>query len=179
MKRIPARVLHKAAKIRLLLLDVDGVLTDGRIIIDNRGVETKQFDVRDGQGIALLKRAGIEVGLITSRSSKAVIYRARELGLRMVYQGVASKSDAYGKIRRKAGLDDAQIGYVGDDIIDLPILHRVGFAATVRDGWPGLLSVVDYVTEHSGGKGAVREVAEILLKSQNHWTRLVDLYRSS
>ncbi len=172
MKRISPAVRKKAEQIRLLLLDVDGVLTDGRIIIDDRGVETKQFDVRDGQGIVSLMRAGIQVGLITARTSKIVSYRAKELGLQMVLQGVRSKADAYGEIQRKTGLTETQIAYMGDDIGDLQILHRVGLALTVRDGWQELSKLVDYVTEKPGGRGAVREVAELLLRAQNKWRDL-------
>jgi 3-deoxy-D-manno-octulosonate 8-phosphate phosphatase (KDO 8-P phosphatase) len=166
VKRISPAVRKKARLIKLLLLDVDGVLTDGRIIIDDRGMETKQFDVRDGQGIVLLMRAGIQVGLITSRSSKAVSCRAKELGLHMVLQGVQSKGDAYDKIQRKTGLATTQIAYMGDDVGDLEVLHRVGLALTVSDGWHELSNVVDYVTENPGGRGAVREVAELLLRAQ-------------
>ena len=172
MKRISPAVRKKAEHIRLLLLDVDGVLTDGRIIIDDRGVETKQFDVRDGQGIVSLMRAGIQVGLITARTSKVVSYRAKELGLQMVLQGVRSKADAYGEIQRKTGLTETQIAYMGDDIGDLQILHRVGLALTVCDGWQELSKLADYVTEKPGGRGAVREVAELLLRAQNKWRDL-------
>ena len=169
MKRISTAVRKKAKAIKLLLLDVDGVLTDGRIILDDRGVETKQFDVRDGQGIVLLMRAGIEVGLITARNSKAVRYRAKELGLRIVRQGIQSKAATYGEIRRQSGLAEMQIAYIGDDIGDLEILHRVGLAVTVNDGWEELFRFVDYITDKPGGRGAVREVAELLLKAQNKW----------
>jgi 3-deoxy-D-manno-octulosonate 8-phosphate phosphatase (KDO 8-P phosphatase) len=163
VKRNPASVLNKARKIKLLLLDVDGVLTDGGIYIDDRGVETKRFDVRDGQGITLLQRAGIRVGIITGRSSKVVRYRARELGVGIVYQQVADKAEVYEKIKRKAGLDDSEIAYIGDDFGDLPVLRRVGFAIAVRDSWAALKPEVDYVTRAGGGRGAVREVAELLL----------------
>ena len=167
MKRISTAVRHKARAIKLLLLDVDGVLTDGRIILDDRGVETKHFDVRDGQGIVLLMRAGIEVGLITARNSKAVRYRAKELGLRIVRQGIKNKATTYGEIRRQSGLADTQIAYIGDDIGDVEILRRVGLAVTVKDGSEEIFRSVDYVTERPGGRGAVREVAELLLKAQN------------
>lgn len=169
MKRISTAVRNKARAIKLLLLDVDGVLTDGRIILDDRGVESKHFDVRDGQGIVLLMRAGIEVGLITARNSKAVRYRAKELGLRIVHQGIQSKATTYGEIRRQSGLAEMQIAYIGDDIGDLEILHRVGLAVTVNDGWEELFRFVDYITDKPGGRGAVREVAELLLKAQNKW----------
>jgi 3-deoxy-D-manno-octulosonate 8-phosphate phosphatase (KDO 8-P phosphatase) len=173
VKRVPLAVLKKAARIKLLLLDVDGVLTDGRIIIDDRGVETKQFHVRDGQGISLLIRAGVDVGFITGRVSKIVQHRARELGVRLVYQGVADKRAAYIAIKRKTKRSDAEIAYVGDDFIDLPVLRQAGLAISVSDGWPELFSVVDYVTEHKGGSGAVREVVELILKAQNKWPKLI------
>ena len=172
MKRIPAAVQKKAAKIKLILLDVDGVLTDGGIIIDDRGVESKRFDVRDGQGITLLIHSGIKVGLLTGRYSEIVRRRAKELGVTIVHQGVRDKAEIYERIRRKIGLKDEQVAYIGDDILDLPVLRRAGLAITVRDGWPGLRIEVDYITETKGGMGAVREVSELLLKAQGAWERL-------
>ena len=172
MKRIPVAVQRKAKKIKLLLLDVDGVLTDGRIIVDDRGVETKQFHVRDGQGISLLLRSGVDVGFVTGRSSKVVSRRAKELGVRIVRQGVQSKLDAYNVIRANSGLSDDQIAYMGDDVIDLAVLRRAGLAITVSDGWHGLKSSVDFVTASAGGRGAVREVAELLLIAQGNWSKL-------
>ena len=172
MKVIPALVRKKAAKIKLLLLDVDGVLTDGRIIIDDRGVETKQFHVRDGQGIALLKRAGIEIGFVTGRSSAVVRHRAKDLGVSLVYQGVGNKLACYETIKRRQGLKDEAIAYVGDDLIDVPVLLKAGLAVAVADGWPELSSSADYVTAAAGGQGAVREIAELLLKAQRKWSRL-------
>ena len=172
MNRVPVPVRKKAAKIKLLLLDVDGVLTDGRIIIDDRGVETKHFHVRDGQGISLLMRSGIEVGFITGRSSNAVRHRARDLGVRLVYQGVSNKLDCYHRIKQKTGLEDDNIAYMGDDMVDLPILSQVGLAVAVADGWGELSRVVDYITAARGGQGAVREVAELLLQAQRKWSNL-------
>ena len=172
MKRISAALRKKAAKIRLLLLDVDGVLTDGAIIIDDRGVETKQFHVRDGQGISLLMRSGVDVGFVTGRRSKVIRHRARDLGVRLVYQGLADKLACYEEIKRNHDLKDDQIAYVGDDLIDLPVLRRVGLAVSVADGWSELSSTVDYTTAERGGRGAVREVAEILLRAQKKWRKL-------
>jgi 3-deoxy-D-manno-octulosonate 8-phosphate phosphatase (KDO 8-P phosphatase) len=177
VKRIPAAVQKKAAKIKLILLDVDGVLTDGGIIIDDRGVESKRFDVRDGQGITLLIRAGIKVGLLTGRYSNIVRRRAKELGVTIVYQGVQNKVEIYERIRRTIGLKDEQIAYVGDDIMDLPVLRKAGLAIAVRDGWPGLRVEVDYITETKGGKGAVREVSELVLKAQSMSEHLTGLYK--
>ena len=177
MKRIPAAVQKKAAKIKLVLLDVDGVLTDGGIVIDDRGVESKRFDVRDGQGITLLIHSGIKVGLLTGRYSKIVRRRAKELGVAIVHQGVQDKAEIYERIKRKIGLKDEQIAYVGDDILDLPVLRKVGLAIAVRDGWPGLRVEVDYVTETTGGMGAVREVSELVLKAQGVWEGLTRRYK--
>jgi 3-deoxy-D-manno-octulosonate 8-phosphate phosphatase (KDO 8-P phosphatase) len=176
VKRIPTTVRKKAAQIRLLLLDVDGVLTDGGIIIDDRGLETKRFDVRDGLGITLLIRAGIEVGFITGRASRVVTRRARELNVRMVYQGVQDKRAVYAKIKRRMHLTDDQVAYIGDDIVDLPILKTAGLAVAIRDGWPELKRQVDYVTRAPGGSGAVREVAELLLRAQGKWNRATSRY---
>ena len=156
------------------MLDVDGVLTDGRIIVDDRGVETKQFHVRDGQGIALLLRAGIEVGFITARSSASVRHRARELGVRLVRQGVRNKFEAYNEIKRRARLQDEQIAYMGDDVVDLPTLRQAGLAVSVADGARELRPAVDWVTSAAGGHGAVRELAETLLKSQGKWRSLIN-----
>lgn len=173
MKPIPAALRKKAASIRLLLLDVDGVLTDGRIIVDDHGVETKHFHVRDGQGISLLKRCGIDVGFITGRSTNIVRHRAKELRVSLLFQGVQDKLRIYEQIKKKTRLADRQIAYVGDDIIDLPVLGRVGLAVMVADGSAELKRRADYVTAAKGGMGAVREVAELLLKAQNRWAGLL------
>jgi len=172
VKQITPGVQKKAAKIKLILFDVDGVLTDGGIIIDDRGVEAKRFDVRDGQGITSLIHFGIKIGFITGRYSNIVRRRAKELGVTMVYQNVKDKVQIYDRIKRKTGLKDEQIAYVGDDILDLPVLRKVGFAITIRDGWPGLKSTVDYMTKSRGGRGAVREVSELVLKVQGAGTAL-------
>ncbi|MCZ6620856.1 MAG: HAD-IIIA family hydrolase [Deltaproteobacteria bacterium] len=176
MKRIPAKIRRKAQRIKLLLLDVDGVLSDGRIVVDNEGEEMKYFDARDGHGIRLLARAGIEVGLLTGRYSRVVSHRARDLGIRMVYQKVFNKVDVYQKIKRRKRLTDQEVAYVGDDIVDLPVLRRVGLSIAVRDAWEGLKNKVDYVTEQKGGRGAVREVVEMLLHAQGKWGEVTKSY---
>ncbi len=176
MKRISAKIRRKAQRIKLLLLDVDGVLSDGRIIVDNEGEEMKYFDARDGHGIRLLARAGIEVGLLTGRSSRVVTHRARDLGIRMVYQKVFNKVDVYQKIKQRKRLTDLEVAYVGDDIVDLPVLRRVGLSIAVRDAWEGLKNKVDYVTERKGGRGAVREVVEMLLHAQGKWGEVTKNY---
>ena len=166
MKVFPVSLRRKAANIKLLLLDVDGVLTDGRIIIDDRGVESKNFHVRDGHGIVLLKRSGIEVGFITGRSSPVVAHRAKELQVTLLFQGVQAKLQIYERIKKQRGLIDGHIGYMGDDIVDIPVLRRVGLAIMVSDGSAELKPVADYVTVARGGMGAVREVAELILTAQ-------------
>lgn len=169
MRRIPAKIRSKARKIKLLLLDVDGVLTDGGIVMDNRGEELKRFDVRDEHGIRMLLRAGIRAAFITGRKSNVVRHRARDLGIKLVYQRAYDKLEVYQQIKRRVRLADQEIAYVGDDIVDLPVLSRVGLAITVRDCWPPLRAEVDYVTTRSGGAGAVREIVELLLKIQGKW----------
>jgi len=176
VRSIPPALRKKARKIRVLLLDVDGVLTDGAITINDRGEEIKTFNVRDGQGIKLLRESGVEVGLISARSSRAVSYRARELGIHMVYQGVRDKVEAFERMKAKRGYKDSEVAYVGDDLMDLPLLRAAGLAITVRDGCQELKSRVDYVTNQRGGCGAVREVAELLLRAHDNWRKVVSEY---
>ncbi|MGH7773400.1 MAG: KdsC family phosphatase [Candidatus Binatia bacterium] len=176
MKRISGELRKKAKRIKLLLLDVDGVLTDGGIVMDNRGEEIKRFDVRDGHGIRLLIRGGFQVGFITGRSSRVVTHRAKDLGVRMVYQKVYDKIEVYRKIKKRTGLKDQEIAYVGDDIVDLPILRQVGLAMTVRNCWEGLKPVVDYVAIREGGRGGVREIVELLLRAQGKWGEITQRY---
>ena len=159
-------LLGKAKKIRLLLLDVDGVLTDGSIILDGRGNETKAFHVRDGRGIKLAQNAGIPVGIITGRSSEVVNIRARELGITDVFQGAHDKILVYEEIVTRHGLEDGEVAYIGDDDVDVQIFKRVGLAATVADADPCVLPYVDLVTKQGGGRGAVREVINLILKSK-------------
>jgi 3-deoxy-D-manno-octulosonate 8-phosphate phosphatase (KDO 8-P phosphatase) len=173
VRPVSLKLQARARKIKLLLLDVDGVLTDGGIYLDDRGVETKRFDVRDGQGITLLQRMGIRVGIITGRTSEVVRLRARELGVRIVYQGVADKAGIYEEIKRKTRLKDSQVAYMGDDIADLPVLRRAGFAITVRESWLPE-SDVDYVTRAAGGHGAVREITDLLLRSTGAWKKVAE-----
>jgi 3-deoxy-D-manno-octulosonate 8-phosphate phosphatase (KDO 8-P phosphatase) len=167
---------EKLIPITLLMLDVDGVLTDGTIIYSDSGEEIKAFNVRDGHGLKLLMRAGIEVALLTARESKVVLHRARDLGIRDVYQKAIDKLAAYRGIIAEKGIEDKNVCFVGDDIIDIPVLRRVGFSAAVADAVPEVQKVVDYVTSQAGGKGAVREVCELLLKAQNKWDRVTEKY---
>ena len=157
------------AKIKLLLLDVDGVMTDGRIIYDNDGGETKAFDVKDGHGLKLVQRAGIQVGIITGRQSAIVTRRATELGIDLVYQGVKDKRLPFNEILEKLSLTPEEVAYVGDDIVDLPVMRQVGFAATVADAMDDVKLYADMVTKRSGGRGAFREICDFLLKESGRW----------
>ncbi len=167
---------RKARAVKLLLLDVDGVLTDGGIVIDERGQEVTRFDVQDGHGIKLLQQAGIRVGLLTGRASRAVAVRAERLSIELVYQNVADKLHGLERVKADTGLADDRIAYVGDDMQDLPVLRRVVFAVTVPNAWDGLKSRADYVTTRTGGHGAVREVAELLLRLSGKWDTLLKEY---
>jgi 3-deoxy-D-manno-octulosonate 8-phosphate phosphatase (KDO 8-P phosphatase) len=167
------------AKIRLLLLDVDGILTDGRIHYDTAGGEVKSFDVKDGHGLKLLQRAGFRVGIITGRNSNIVQRRAEELGIEILYQGAKKKLVPYEEILRETGLRDEQVAYMGDDLVDLPILQRVGFSATVADAVAEVRERVDFVASRPGGRGAVREVCEMLLKRTGGWEAVTERYFDS
>jgi len=160
-------IQSRTKKIKLLLLDVDGVLTDGRIILDGRGNESKAFHVRDGHGIKLAQKAGIMIGIITGRRSEVVELRARELGIREVHQGVLDKIIVYDALIEKYKLRDDEVAYIGDDIVDMDIFHRAGIAVAVADSEPAIKSHVDLVTKTSGGRGAVREFINILLKNRD------------
>lgn len=166
----------KARGVTVLLLDVDGVLTDGRIVLDERGRETKCFHVHDGQGIRWLMQSGVEVGIISGRSSGSLQARAKELGITLLFQGVGDKWEVLQRLLKKKGWRLEQVAYVGDDLMDLPLLQRVGLSIGVPNGHPLTRSKVDYVTRNSGGWGAVREVAEELLKAQGKWGPLLKSY---
>jgi 3-deoxy-D-manno-octulosonate 8-phosphate phosphatase (KDO 8-P phosphatase) len=170
---------EKIKQIKFLILDVDGVLTDGKILYNDRGEEIKAFDVRDGHGLKLLMRSGTEVALITGRESKVVLHRARDLGIKLVYQNVTNKIEVYEKILRGKKLEDKNVGFIGDDLVDIPVLRRVGFSATVRDAIPEVKEIVDYVTSRKGGDGAVREICELLLKVQNKWNEVTKRYQKN
>lgn len=167
---------EKILPIKLLLMDVDGVMTDGGITIDNNGVEAKTFHVRDGHGIKLLQRAGVKVGIITGRESEVVKHRAAELGIEILYQGMKVKMDAYRQILADEGLKDDEVAYIGDDVVDLPVLNQVGFSVAVADASEFLKPYVDYVTVLNGGRGAVREVTELILKGQELWGDVMKRY---
>jgi len=171
-------VEERLARVELLLLDVDGVLTDGRVVIDDRGVETKAFDVTDGHGLKMLQRAGVEVGLVTGRRSRVVEHRARELGIREVHQGVKDKLPVVREILARRGLGAERLAYVGDDVVDLPVLLQVGLAISVPEAPGYVRERVHWVTERSGGRGAVREVCEAILRARGSWQEVTAKYFS-
>ena len=164
-------------KVTLVAMDVDGVLTDGRIVFGTQGMEFKFFNVRDGHGIVLLHRAGIRTVFITGRQSELVERRAKELGVSMVYQDIRDKLDTYNHLKTTTDTPDDCIAYIGDDLVDLPIMSRVGVAVAVADAHPEVKRVAHFVTEACGGKGAVREFIERLLISQGKWKEVTGRYR--
>src|SRR5215207_8041830 len=150
----------KASRVRLLLFDVDGVLTDGVVLIHDDGSEAKGFHIRDGAAIVWAQRAGLAVGLLSARSSGATAHRAAQLAIRIVLQGATSKLEAYDRILRDAGLEDAAVAYMGDDLLDLPVLARAGLSAAPADAAREVRDRVDWVATAGGGRGAVRELIE-------------------
>jgi len=166
MKTTKQSIRSRAKKVKLILLDVDGVLTDGSIILDNHGNELKAFHVRDGHGIKIAQRAGIVVGIITGRRSKVVTIRARELGIREVNQGALNKIAVYDSVLSKYGLRDDEVAYMGDDTVDLDIFKRTGLSATVADADPSIKPHVDLIMKAEGGRGAVRELIDLIMHYQ-------------
>ena len=167
---------EKAARIRLFLTDVDGVLTDGGIILSSDGVETKRFHVRDGHGMKMLDRAGIPVGILTGRTSEVVEFRARELGIRIVRQGAKEKLTVWAEILKEQGVSPEEVAYVGDDIVDLPVLRAAGFSAAPCDAEQYVVDAVDFISSRSGGMGAVREIIEFILKANGSWKSVSNKY---
>jgi len=159
-------VLERARRIRLLVLDVDGVLTDGRLYLSAAGEELKVFHVRDGSGLVAVRRAGIEVAIVSGRDSPAVTRRAAELGIRHVRQGVIDKGAELERLLAELGMDAAETACVGDDTPDLPMLRRTGLAIGVADAHPALLEAAHWTTRSPGGRGAVREVCDLLLSAR-------------
>lgn len=162
--------------IRLMIFDVDGVLTDGSVIYHDDGSELKIFDVQDGHGIKLLQRGGIEAALVTGRYCKAVEHRAKGLGIERVYQGVHRKAEAYEKILNDTGLTEEQSGYLADDLIDIPVMRRAGFAAAVPNAVSEVLPFAHYVTRAAGGHGACREICDLILRVQGRWEEVTQRY---
>jgi 3-deoxy-D-manno-octulosonate 8-phosphate phosphatase (KDO 8-P phosphatase) len=171
-----AVLTERAKRTRLLILDVDGVLTDGRIILDSKDNELKSFHVRDGHGIKMLIKVGIQVAIVTGRYSAVVTRRAQELGISEVYQRCHIKTVAFDHILEKFGLREEEVAYMGDDIVDIPIFRRVGLSIAVNDAADEAKKHAIMVTRGRGGKGAVREVCDFLLKAKGLWEPLIGEY---
>lgn len=161
--------MEQAKDIKLVILDVDGVLTDGRIVVDDNGVESRGFDIKDGLGIVALQMSGVEVAIITSKRSAAVRHRAEDLKIKRVFDGVRRKTEPYEQILAQAALTAGQVCYVGDDLVDLAVMKRVGFPVAVADAAKEVREAARYVTRAPGGRGAIRELAELILKTQGKW----------
>ncbi len=169
------KIIDKARQIKMLVMDVDGVLTDGRIVIGSNNEEFKFFNVLDGEGMVLARSAGLKTALISGRFSRATEKRAQELCIDDVYQGVSKKEEPYKELLKKYGLNDMEVAYIGDDILDLSIMRRAGFAASVPNACKEVKKKATYVTHLSGGQGAVREIIELILKSQGKWKKILEM----
>lgn len=167
---------RRAAGIKLLLMDCDGVLTDGRITLLENGDEEKSFHTRDGHGLVLLHRAGLQSGIISGRTSTLVKRRASELGIKHLRQGTWNKVKDFEELLVEAGVDEKQVAFIGDDVTDIPLMQRVELAVAVADAVEETRGVAHYVTQFQGGFGAVREVCELILKSQGRWSELMRRY---
>jgi 3-deoxy-D-manno-octulosonate 8-phosphate phosphatase (KDO 8-P phosphatase) len=167
---------RKASRVRLLLFDVDGVLTDGTILVHADGSESKRFNIRDGTAIVLAHRAGLLTGILSARQSPATERRASQLAMRVIAQASRTKIAAYEQILREQELADRQVAFMGDDLLDLPVIARVGLAAAPADAVPEVRRRVDFVARACGGDGAARELIELVLRAQDRWNRAVSEY---
>jgi 3-deoxy-D-manno-octulosonate 8-phosphate phosphatase (KDO 8-P phosphatase) len=167
----------KASTIRLILLDVDGVLTDGAVVMHGDGSESKRFHIRDGIALVWAQRVGLKVGILSARHSATTLQRAAQLGITLVHQGVASKAAAYDEILSDTAVADTEVAYMGDDVVDLAVLRRVGLSAAPSDAVAEVRACVDFVSTHRGGEGAVRELVEMILRAQGHWNSIVSGYQ--
>lgn len=166
----------KASKIKLLLLDVDGVLTDGRIIYDSHGRDSRFFDVHDGLGVYVLHKFGIKTVLITAKSSKTIAPRAKDMRVVEVFADIFPKSAVFNKILKKYNVNSDEVCFVGDDLVDLSIMRKVGLPVAVANAAVEIKEVAGFITNRTGGRGAVREVAELILKSQGKWEDVLKFY---
>jgi 3-deoxy-D-manno-octulosonate 8-phosphate phosphatase (KDO 8-P phosphatase) len=166
----------RAGRIRLILFDVDGVLTDGKVLLHADGTESKQFDIKDGTAIVWAQRCGLIVGLLSARSSASTTQRAAQLGITHVHQGVASKLETFDRLIADLGVDAEQVAYMGDDVLDLPVLSRAGLAAAPSDAAEEVRARVHWVSRARGGDGAARDLVERILRAQNKWDELLASY---
>ena len=175
---IKPEVLDRAKKITLLMMDADGVLTDGRILYGNYGDELQSFDVKDGMGMWLWHQAGMQSVILSGRRSPMVNRRSKETQVNRVYQGVKDKKKVYLAILKEMGKLEEEVCYIGDDLLDLAVFQRVGLAVAVADAVPEARSQAHYITERSGGKGAVREVVDLLLRAAGRWEKVTQQFRA-
>ena len=173
---IPEGIIERAKRVKLLILDIDGVMTDGRIIYSIYGDELKFFDVQDGFGITLLNNAGIKSIIITAKKSRIVNLRGRDLKVAKTYAGFMDKAIPFKKILKKFRAKPEETCFIGDDLIDLPVLKRVGLAVSVPNAVEEVKKEAHYITQKAGGRGAVREVCDLILKSQNKWDLATSKY---
>ena len=166
-------VQARARKIRLILLDVDGVLTDGTVLMHGDGTESKAFHIRDGAAIVWAMQAGLQVGLLSARASAATSQRAAQLGMKIVVQGVASKPAEFARILAESGIDEASVAYMGDDLLDIPVLQRAGLAGAPADAAEETRASAHWVSALGGGRGAVREFIELVMRAQDRWDAVV------
>jgi 3-deoxy-D-manno-octulosonate 8-phosphate phosphatase (KDO 8-P phosphatase) len=180
--RITPALKKRAARIQVLLMDVDGTLTDGSVTLlsqsDHTALEIKTFDAHDGQGLTLAHTAGVRTGCITGRESAALLRRATEMKMEFIYMKRALKMPAYEEILKRAGVSDFAVAYVGDDLPDIPLMRRVGLAVAVGDAVPEVKEVAHYTTKAVAGRGAIRETVELILKSKGIWEEMIDKARA-
>jgi 3-deoxy-D-manno-octulosonate 8-phosphate phosphatase (KDO 8-P phosphatase) len=181
-KKISPVIAKRAKQVKVFLMDVDGTITDGSVTLlsqpDGTALEIKTFDAHDGQGLTLAHTAGIRTGVITGRGSAALQRRCKELSIEFVYEKQPHKIAAYEEILKKTGAKESEVAYLGDDLPDLTVMRRVGFAVAVGDAAPELKAMAHYVTAANGGKGAAREVVEVILKSRGIWKEMIDKARA-
>ncbi|MGA2421415.1 MAG: HAD hydrolase family protein [Candidatus Acidiferrum sp.] len=181
-RKISAQLKKRAKQIKVLLMDVDGTITTGTVVLlsmpDGSASEIKVFDAHDGQGMTLARTAGIRTGVITGRESAALRRRCREMGIEFVYEKQAQKIPAYEEVLQKAGVTDSQVAYLGDDLPDLTVMRRVGLAVAVGDAVAEVKKAAHYTTKAVGGRGALRELVELILKSQGIWEEMIDKARA-
>jgi 3-deoxy-D-manno-octulosonate 8-phosphate phosphatase (KDO 8-P phosphatase) len=167
---------QRARAVRMFVFDVDGVLTDGSLFYDNEGQEYKAFNSRDGHGIKMLRASGVETGIITGRKSHIVLHRARNLGIGHIYQGAEDKLEALQRLLQETGLTAQQLAYMGDDVVDLPVMNRCGLAITVPDAPVEVKARSHVITVAAAGRGAAREACELIMRAQGTWAAQIALY---
>jgi 3-deoxy-D-manno-octulosonate 8-phosphate phosphatase (KDO 8-P phosphatase) len=181
-RKISAALRKRASQIKLVLMDVDGTMTDGGVTLlsqpDGTALEIKTFDAHDGQGLTLARSAGLRTGCITGRESAALLRRAHEMKMEFIYMKQPVKMPAYEEILGKAGVPDSAVAYIGDDLPDIPIMRRAGFAVAVGDAVPEVKEAAHYTTKALAGRGAVREAVEVILKSKGIWEEMIDKARA-